>query len=566
MAKLLRIPIKRFDPLKPIKENLLLELPKNQKRIRLVHSGDPIQGETLDRLRAKGVPYLCFLVEDNDNRDPLTCEIYQNLANDNSNAAKTLDPKNQLVQETIESKILDNGTTDEEQKPRLEAESLPLVREEEKTNDALLAEEPLEKQDLGPDNTESRFSAEVTAPLEEQRFSKTTEEVDTFEQNFQADPKEKEQELRFSNTDKKSEEEMRFQSSGKQKLEEIRIKQSSTKKEEEEEFRFQSKPENENEQEFKVTSKPTSSSDSDASKTKVKNLQQLKDSILEGIDIDFAGSKIDLLNDAKSQILGTKIEKSLFELILGSTPENENETKAAVRNLEMKLKKVSSGRIEEEENKDIESTEEFLEFQSNLEQNPIPISEVMVSVQKIEQSRKISSEKLVSAYEFEKNKLTRTNTPAKDAPLTLSKLAAYLGSAIGYSNIDFLAELGLGAVIQYKERQGEEIKKDQIPSFTKRALWENSPPNSLIDDYQHIMKFLEFYSSDPMVDLKEKEFSKKIFERTLERAKNSNFSPDPLNLSQWIQFVEQGPSMDIHSNCSKASAKALKQAKDFEIL
>lgn len=565
MGKLLRIPINRFEPSKALKENLLLELPKNRRSLRLIHSGESLELDLLEKLKRNGVSYLCFLVDDSDTRDPLTCEIYQ--------IQLEPTPKREVVAEVKTESILDSSSaepitleeTKKEQGTELEIQETETVIAKN-TSPSVIEEEIIAGTSNAPDTSENRFSPDEPLPVEEQKFGKDKDTIDTFEQSFQSDPMVQEQELRFSKSKEEKAEETRFQSSSQEKLEEIRIKQGAKNKEEEEEFRFQSKDEKKNDQEFTFSSKSSDSNDSSNGKSKVKSLQQLKDALLEGLEVDFPKSKPDLLNDAKSQILGTKIEKSLFDLLLSSNADNENEIKASVRELETKLKKIASGRFDDEEGAEAETTEEFQEFRTNLDQEPVPISEIMTSVQKIEQNRKISTEKLSSAYELEKSKLTRTNTPAKEAPLTLSKLAAYLGSAIGYSNIDFLAELGLGAVIQYKERQGEDIKKDNVPKFTQRALWETSSPNSLIDDYQHILKFLEFYSADPLVDLKEKEFSKKIFERTIERAKNSNFSPDPLNLSQWIQFVEQGPSMDIHSNCSKASAKALKQAKDCEII
>lgn len=565
MGKLLRIPINRFETSKPLKENLLLELPKNRRNLRLIHAGEALESELLEKLKKNGVSYLCFLVDDNDARDPITCEIYQ-FPSDSS-------PTKEAITEAKTEPVIGISNTPQTLIEETQVETGPEIKSQEvetvlakNAPTPILEEETIIGTSDTPDNTENRFSPNEPLPIEEQTFSKDKDMVDTLEQSFQSDVKVQEQELRFTNSKEEKAEETRFQSSRQEKLEEIRVKQGAKTKEEEEEFRFKSKEENKNEPEYSFSSTSTDSADASNGKSKVKSLQQLKDALLDGLEVDFPKSKPDLLNDAKSQILGTKIEKNLFDLLLSSNSDNENEIKASVRELETKLKKIASGRFEEEESAEAESTEEFQEFRTNLDQDPVPISEIMTSVQKIEQNRKISTEKLSSAYELEKSKLTRTNTPAKEAPITLSKLAAYLGSAIGYSNIDFLAELGLGAVIQYKERQGEDIKKDNVPKFTQKALWETNSPNSLIDDYHHILKFLEFYSADPLVDLKEKEFSKKIFERTIERAKNSNFSPDPLNLSQWIQFVEHGPSMDIHSNCSKASAKALKQAKDCNLL
>ncbi len=563
MGKLLRIPINRFETSKPLKENLLLELPKNRRSLRLIHSGEALEIELLEKLKRNGVSYLCFLVDENDARDPLTCEIYQFQGDPN--------PAREAISEAKAEPVISAPSTQQTLTQEKQAETTPEPETQEvetilakKTPAPVLEEEIISGTSDSTDTTENRFSPDEPLPVEEQTFSKDKDTVDTFEQTFQSDLKVKEQELRFTNTKEEKAEETRFQSSKQEKLEEIRVKQGAKTKEEE--FRFQSKEENTNEPEFSFSNKTSDSAEAGNGKSKVKSLQQLKDALLEGLEVDFPKSRPDLLNDAKSQILGSKIEKSLFDLLLSSNSDNENEIKASIRELETKLKKIAAGRFDDDEGVEVESTEEYIEFQTNLNQDPVAISEIMTSVQKIEQNRKISTEKLSSAYELEKSKLTRTNTPAKEAPITLSKLAAYLGSAIGYSNIDFLAELGLGAVIQYKERQGEDIKKDNVPKFTQKALWETNSPNSLIEDYQHILKFLEFYSADPLVDLKEKEFSKKIFERTIERTKNSNFSPDPLNLSQWIQFVEHGPSMDIHSNCSKASAKALKQAKDCDLL
>jgi hypothetical protein len=547
MAKLLRIPIERFKANKAILENLYLEFPLNKKSISILHSGDSLEADYLNKLCTKGVKYLCFSVPDSDTRDPNNCELYIR-ANEPSVSVESI-----VTHETI-----------------LNAHQQAEVQLEVAPNVAIPAAIPVVANEL-----QETIIRDIPEPSSDISFSKpkpVQEEIHSIspndpapeeEQRFSANElKENEPENRFSaDRIKKDSTELRF-SKSKEEAETSTIIRSSSTKKDEDEFRFTQGPVQEDLNEIaKLESKPSNEPDPFAkAKAKAKSLSHLKDLLMEGRTIDFPSSKDSLVTDLKSQVFGSKIEKLIINLL--ETPTDSDSNQEKLRDLELKLKKLKNGFISDEIEEEFSNSEEIGEFEKMIESSPVPVSEIMSTIQNIEEAKERTNKSLEEAYLIARSKSANTNQNSKDAAASLSKLAAYLGSAIGYSNVDFLAELGFGVVYQYQQRQGVVGSDDKLPPFTRRALLSSYSPNSLVDDYLNILKFLELYSSDPLVDFKEREFSKKIFDRTLERTKNAEFSPDPMSLSQWVAFVEKGPSMDVHSICSKASAKALKYVKD----
>ncbi len=545
MAKLLRIPIERFRSNRAIIESVFLEFPRNKKNILVLHHGDCLEEGYLEKLKGKGVKYLCFSVNESDSRDPNTCEIFLE-----SNTIKN-------SQETTAEIVSENTSSAEVSSQITAIDDL----HSQQSVDSSSSEEPLDKttgevapEEVSTFSADSKISEEVTSfgpnkmdKEEEQIFSAGALDESHAENRFSADRIQKDStELRFSKSPE--EEETRT------------IRASPAKKEDEEEFRFNQSPTEEKLNEIADQSKNPMSDIDPFIKVRAKSLSHLKDLLIEGQTVDFLASRDALLKDFKSKMFASKLEKRIIEnLEQISDPDTVNEQ---LRDLELKLKKIRNGYIDEEVEAEYSGAAEIGQFEKLIDTSPVPVPDLMTTLQLVEETTQTTNKSLEEAYAVVNAKKSNANQNSRDAAASLSKLAAYLGSAIGYSNVDFLAELGFGVVFQYQQRMGVESSTEKLPPFSRRALMDSYSPNSLVDDYLNVLKFIELYSSDPLVDLKDKEFSKKIFDRTLEKTKNAEFSPDPMSLSQWVTFVEKGPSMDVHSICSKASAKALKYVKD----
>jgi hypothetical protein len=550
--KLLRIPIDRFEANKALKEDLYLEFPKNKKNIKLSLCGDSLDEAFLIKMRTKGVTYLCFFVEEEDTRDPLTCEIFQTSGDVTPNPI-TSAPDSKFEPSPIETKVIAPVQVEATQV----VEKPILVEEEEKR---FQAENEVETQQIIKTNKES-----IDEP--EQRFSNEIETTDEPEQ-------------RFSPTKaKKDDSEFRFNSSNSDESKKI-VSGAKEKKEKEVEFRFNSSSTKEDTLETRIISKKESKTAEDEIKTfsadspspsnnevlKVKSLEQLKNAALEGKDIDINESKQQLIQEAKAQIAASNLESKIAELKIKNISNGSEEQKEEIQLLERKLKKAAIGKMESDLEEEINDSSELKALSEEINKEKPSNVELALKIQQITEIREVSSKKLKEAIEDEKIALTRTHG-TRDAPQTITKLVAYLASSIGYTNLDFLTDLGFGAIVQFQQRMGADIKTTSLTGFAQRALAPNqSQPNSLIDDYLQILKFMEIYTTDPLIDFKEREFSKRIFERALEKTKNSTASPDPISLTRWVNFLEKGPTLEIHSLCSKASAKAVKAARDVSII
>jgi len=155
----------------------------------------------------------------------------------------------------------------------------------------------------------------------------------------------------------------------------------------------------------------------------------------------------------------------------------------------------------------------------------------------------------------------RAAAASRDLPATASRLAAYLGIALGYCKIDFLADLGTGAVAHFAKKQGTGFEEASLPEFVKAVNNADSPPNAQKDDYKKIVDFLDVYLSDPECDRSLRDIDKRLFYKTLSSFEKDSDQIDPWSLKKWTISVEAGPTLESHSLCSKASARALKTIK-----
>lgn len=190
-----------------------------------------------------------------------------------------------------------------------------------------------------------------------------------------------------------------------------------------------------------------------------------------------------------------------------------------------------------------ESGEELpVELIESLEKDPLPTAPANPQEQK-------------DALELERAALSR------DLPATASRLAAYLGHSLGYSNIDFLADVGAGAVIHFVKKEGTTINENALPRFVKEGVLPNEQLNSQVDDFKKILEFLDLYLTDPECDRSLRDLDKKVFYKTIATLEKKSVLMDPWSANCWSVSVEKGPTLESHSLCTKASAKAIKTAR-----
>ena len=111
-------------------------------------------------------------------------------------------------------------------------------------------------------------------------------------------------------------------------------------------------------------------------------------------------------------------------------------------------------------------------------------------------------------------------------------------------------EAGVG-----KSRLVAEVLAARTPTSLSRAS------GSLVDDSKDILLFLDAYLSDKECDRSQKDFLKKIFDRAVMQFDSQENAPSGLSIRKWASFVERGPTMDSHSVCTRAAARAMKCAR-----
>jgi hypothetical protein len=127
--------------------------------------------------------------------------------------------------------------------------------------------------------------------------------------------------------------------------------------------------------------------------------------------------------------------------------------------------------------------------------------------------------------------------------------------------VDFLADLACGAIAHFARKEGEALNEELLPPFSKRIISSDAPPNESISDSRDILQFLDAYIDDKECDRSHKDLMKRVFDRTAQEFSEKENGPSAWSLKKWASFVERGPTMDSHSICTRASAKAVKQAR-----
>lgn len=197
--------------------------------------------------------------------------------------------------------------------------------------------------------------------------------------------------------------------------------------------------------------------------------------------------------------------------------------------------------------------------------DPAEMEKLLFALEKSESGEDLPPELMQSLSldsEEKKNEelaLVRTNN-VRDLPGTASRLAAYLGHSMGYSNVSFLADLGAGAVIHFAKKDGATIDESAVPKLVADSLSNCESKSGTMEDFRKVITFLDAYLSDPDCDRSLKDLDKRVFSKVADSLATSS-EIDPWSLQKWAAFLENGPTMDAHSICAKASARALKTAR-----
>lgn len=153
---------------------------------------------------------------------------------------------------------------------------------------------------------------------------------------------------------------------------------------------------------------------------------------------------------------------------------------------------------------------------------------------------------------------------SRDFHVTLSRLAARLGHCLGYQNTNFLADLGITAVYHFSRKAGHQPDDSTAPELT-RAILSASPDASVqaaLLDTQDVLRFLDAYVGQPDCDHSDKDFAPKLLERVMSKLEGANEYPvDSWSLRKWATMLSTAETIDAHSTCTKASAKATKYVK-----
>jgi hypothetical protein len=295
--------------------------------------------------------------------------------------------------------------------------------------------------------------------------------------------------------------------------------------------------------------------------------QKLQETDGEELSIDLSAEKESALKEAKSVILSSKISEKIIALSEQAQAADSNLRSALreqVRSLKASLDRVDKGDLSQEEEAELETKEEIASVTESLASasRAEQVEEITERLSAHALTRKLALAALEDQEKTQESDEAARGAANRDLPVTISRLAAYLGHSLGYTNVDFLADLACGAIAHFAKKEGEELDESLLPSFSRRVVSsEDSPLDETIADSKEILRFLDVYIEDKECDRSHKDLMKRVFDRTLHELSERDDGPSSLTKKKWSSFAERGPTMDSHSLCTRASAKAVKAAR-----
>lgn len=518
--KLVEIPIQRFQPETPLTRDTYLFLPLNNKTIRIALAGEVIPEPMLARILAKGHPHL-RVAEDSD-IDPATFPVH-------AGADPSLQPAVAASAVEPESPAIKSSVVDEPQiafeAEGAQAEPSTVVAGVPEPADggvaiaaSLAAAEPAQS-----------FAAEA---IEEESAKVSAADISNEDETrLGATAGEEDPESRFSGAEEGGGDEQTI--SGREEPEEKYVRKFAAEKE--------------------------------ALPAVIRLHKKLAAAKENELAIDLSSEKESALKEARTVILSSKISEkiiSLSEQARAAEPRLRDSLRGQVRSLKNALDQVDSGDLSLEEKEEFEAKEEISSVVESLAS--ASRAEQVEEVTERLSAHALTRELAMAALEEQENEaeveLSRSAT-SRDLPATVSRLAAYLGHSLGYTNVDFLADLACGAIAHFAKKEGETLNEDLLPPFTKRIISADTSPDDTISDSRDILQFLDVYIGDKECDRSHKDLMKRVFDRTMKEFSEREDGPSPWSLKKWSSFAGRGPTMDSHSICTRASAKAVKCAR-----
>lgn len=275
--------------------------------------------------------------------------------------------------------------------------------------------------------------------------------------------------------------------------------------------------------------------------------------------------KTALADDVKNSVMVNRISEEILKFSASHEEEGEQRFSPELASLERALETVSAGGAlpEEIENRfsaDEEAKELITVFSNSGDD----------AAKKIAEHVKVTSDRRDQAMEelhSQRNdgSLVRAKSH-RDLPATVSRLAAYLGYSLGYTNLNLLSDLALTAVLHFAQKEEEvRFSKEAIPPFVQAVMEKNPSTDFVAGDAQEIIQVIDAYISNPECDRQQKDFVKRVFDQTVEALAEESKPLDAINLAKWSKFVERGADLTGHSICVKASASAIKLSKSVII-
>lgn len=558
--KLADIPIQRFQAGLPLARDTFLYLPLNNKSLRLGFAGDSLSEQQLSRLIAKGHAFLRVEIREGEEIDAQSFPVH--ISGESS----------------VEAPITPAAA--------LQAEELPGVTDTTQiitTDGEIDASTTLVRSSAEEAESTSSFKAGTNSPLEEQKFKAGTAEVEPSTRLSATDAP-PEETTRLSASPPETEDSAAFRAErNSENSTKVQGKKGAPEPEEsfradvaaaEEENSFAAAQNEEVEENFfgaekekKVEEARRFSAEKEALPAIFRLQKRLADPNANERTIDLKQEKKVALDEARTVILSSKISEkiiSLSEKANSSQPELRSALRGQIRSLREALDRVEGGKSDVEKDADEETREEIQ-----------VVGESLSSATRVDQITEISerltahaltkemARAAIEAQEKEPEIEKEAGTSNRDLPSTVSRLATYLGHSLGYTNVDFLADLACGAILHFARKDGQEFDQTQLPTLSKKLFFDSpvTVSQDVIDDSRDIMLFLDAYLNDKECDRSHRDLIKKIFDRTAEGFGEKEDGPSPWNLKKWSAFVNRGSTMDSHSICTRAAAKALKTAR-----
>jgi hypothetical protein len=520
--KLVEIPIRRFQAEAPLSRDTFLFLPLNNKAIRIALAGEVIPEAMLAKILAKGYTHL-RIAEDSE-VDPEVFAVHTQSPEAHASADSTSNgaPLEALPAAPMAAEEVESAITISPESPVEEPASVLAAESAEAEAATTIApssapEEPSQafRADAGEEESSKIGLAEISA--EDEVRLEAGEGDEDPESRFGAATEEEDGSQTVSGADEAEEKYVRKFAAEKEALPAV--------------IRLQ------------------------------KKMAEAK----EELSVDLSAEKELALKEARTVILSSKISEkiiSLSEQSRTAEPSLRESLRGQVRGLKNALDQVDAGDLSLEEKPEFEAKEEIsavvesLASASRAEQ----VEEISERLSAHALTRELAMSALDEQESMGEKELARSAT-SRDLPATVSRLAAYLGHSLGYTNVDFLADLGCGAIAHFAKKEGETLNEELLPPFTKRIISMDSAADDATSDSREILQFLDAYIADKECDRSHKDLMKRVFDRTMQDLSEKEDGPSPWSLKKWSSFVDRGPTMDSHSICTRAAAKAVKQAR-----